>query len=86
MNKRQKKITIDKDGYIIYGNRRYTKETYEKYIKEISQYATDKYRRFTIYIPYREQDTIDFLESKESVNEYVKNLIKEDIERKGKNA
>lgn len=75
MNKKAKK-----DEKIYWNGALRTKETIKKIRKYQDEYMKENYRRFQVRMhKVKDADVIELLESKKSMNDYIRQLIKKDI-------
>ena len=78
----KKSNTLEKDGIVYYNGKLYKKETVQKIRKYQDEYMKNTYRRYTLRMSYaKDQDVIKMLEKQESANDYIRQLIKQDVAR-----
>ena len=79
---KKKSNTLEKDGIVYYNGKLYKKETVQKIRKYQDEYMKNTYRRYTLRMSYtKDQDVIEMLAKQPSANDYIRQLIKQDVAR-----
>lgn len=85
MRDTNKKIIIENDMTISNNGRRRTLKSYKKLINYQTEYAKKTYRRYLFRLRNdKDIEIINYLNSKDNLNRYIKELIIKDIEKEAR--
>ena len=80
-----KKRAVEKDEMILAQGKMWSKKSYMHFRQYQTEYNKKRYRMFGIrMLNEADKDLIKWLESKDNLNEYLKNIIRKDMEKSKK--